>query len=475
MTLGGIIILLLLLISLIAFIYLVVVTARGWGALHTTLLCFLFIECWVFMVFAAGVQNERVKAIAKAEKEKERAERATSETQRLLWGTFKPGENNLNAVIPVQGELRRQTADRGRVWRGLSMQPGNGGSFDLRVTAQQGGVDPAAPAAGAGPASSASIPVNLVVYAFGEESNAEGMKIPKHYLGEHTVTKSQDGEITVQPTLALSRFQQRLINEGKGDSWTLYESLPLDGHRPFAASGSQESDTEVFGRMDEESIGALFTSVPEANNRRTNILNSYLHDGQRANQDDPEDSIWVSLTMQKTEKFDVDSKQEVNVDVGSFFDSFGRAIDARLKIDDEAAKGTVSLDTNIKNNMILFKASAASSLENSGAAKVVQRFYVRPLNDYEQVFNDHAVRMKDIAERITIYTRETELLNNAYQNIQTIIVQEQKDKVGLDNDLQYYRSEVSVLQNSVNKAQSELASLQTEMTQLFNLIHTSTN
>ncbi len=60
MTLGGIVILLLLVVSLIIFIYVLVLSARGWGALHVVLLVFLFIECWIFMIFSAGVLYRRV-------------------------------------------------------------------------------------------------------------------------------------------------------------------------------------------------------------------------------------------------------------------------------------------------------------------------------------------------------------------------------------------------------------------------------
>ncbi len=48
MSLGGILILVLLVVSLFVFIYLIVITSKSWGILQTILLCFLFIECWVF-------------------------------------------------------------------------------------------------------------------------------------------------------------------------------------------------------------------------------------------------------------------------------------------------------------------------------------------------------------------------------------------------------------------------------------------
>ena len=194
MSLGGIVVLLLLLVSLIVFIYIIVVTARGWGVLHTLLLCILFIECWVFMVFAAGVQGTRVRFTEQAAGEKERAESALAQTQDLLWGTFDPNNVNLDAVIPAKNELRRMTGDRGRVWRGVNLIQSGDDSFRLELSATAApaddlNADPAA--AGNVATSSESLPVNLVVYGFAEEITEDGTPLPVFYLGEHTITQSQ--------------------------------------------------------------------------------------------------------------------------------------------------------------------------------------------------------------------------------------------------------------------------------------------
>ena len=137
MTLGGILVLLMLLVSLIVFIYIIVVSARGWGALHVTLLCFLFIECWVFLVMVAGVQGTRVKFTKEEDDQRKRAEAAEAETHKLMWGTFSEDNRNLEAVVPTRGELRRTTNDRGRVWRRVVLLQAGQNGFQLELSAAE--------------------------------------------------------------------------------------------------------------------------------------------------------------------------------------------------------------------------------------------------------------------------------------------------------------------------------------------------
>ncbi|RMF44234.1 MAG: hypothetical protein D6753_03120, partial [Planctomycetota bacterium] len=129
MTLGGILFLVLLLIALIVFGYLVAVSAKRWGVVHTILLCVLFIECWVFLFFAAGVQTTRVRYTRDAFKNKEQAEQALQQTATLLYGNFEVDSVNLDAVVPAKGLLQRATADRGRVWRQVNFIQASGAGY----------------------------------------------------------------------------------------------------------------------------------------------------------------------------------------------------------------------------------------------------------------------------------------------------------------------------------------------------------
>lgn len=487
MGLGGILVLLLLLVSVIVFIYVIVVTAKGWGILHTMLLCILFIECWVFLVFAAGVHGTRVKFTEQAAKNKKSLDDAVAMQESLLWGELDPSNINLDAVIPVKAELRRMTTDRGRVWRGVTYLQSDGSTFSLELTPAQAAVDELAvdpDAAAAAPAvmSSESLPVDLVVYAFAEELNTDGRPIPIYYLGEYTVASSQDGAVTLKPTLELNADQKQYIATGSAASWTLYELLPQDSHSAFAAPGSQPTDEEIFGRMDEETIAQLMANIPVQDERQQVVIDSYLRDGKRATIDDPADSIWIQVNVLKKFSIDVDSGEvaavigkEKEADSGrGYFDSTGRSLDVRLKrsgaeSDGNVESGSVQLGPEARNR-IVWKQEAAEKYLDNGTFELVQRIYVRPLIDYEQAFNDQSNRSQKVAERIALYQRETDELNKANQLGQEMIGFEQVENQKLSSDYQGYTREISALDGAVQQAQTQLGNLRRELGALYQAI-----
>ena len=473
MGLGGILILLLLLVSLIVFIYVLVISARGWGVLHSILLSCLFIEAWVLIVFSAGVHYRRVNATEEAHKNREAAEQALATTQQLMWGDFGTSPDALDAVVPVQGKLRRLTADRGRVWRQASLVQADQGSYqlalsarDLRPQAEEVdplAEDPAAAAAAAGPPSSESLPVNTVVYAFAENLNEAGQPVPVYYLGEFVVKESQGGQVTLAPTLPLYADQQQRIDAGAAN-WTLYELLPQDSHQTFAAAGSEPSDEQIFGRMDEETIRSLFANVPADDNRQEQLVNAYLRDGQRATDSDPSDQVWVQVNVLKEYELDVDSKEVANATERGFFDALGRSIDSRLKVGEG---GTVKLTPDMKGQRIILKEEVATPLIANGVLELVQRVYVRPLIDFEEAFNHHYARDHEVTESIALFQRDSEEINKANQYGQEMISFRQVEKQKLQSDVDNFQREVSVLTEAVEQASTQLSELKAQIREMY--------
>ena len=471
MTLGGIIILLMLVASLIIFVYLLVLTARGWGVLHTLLLSFLFIECWVFMVFSAGVLNRRVGWLEQASKLEEKATKAEAETAKLTWGNFEYGADLPSAVVPVQGELRRLTADRGRVWRRLELVSSDAGVYKLEMSVPAApagdlGADAAAPAPAAAPADAgSSLPANLVVYGFAEEVNAQNQALPTFYLGEFTVTASQAGQVTLSPTLPLEPSQLSYIKSGGATTWALYELLPLDSHTAFAAEGSSPKDGEIFGHMDEEKLNALFQNIPE--DRRAKVVQEYLRDGTRGNDSDPVPTRWVQVKLLKEYAIDVDSEQEAIATELGFFDKSGRSIDVRLKRSEE--EGGVKLPADL-NKRIVLKSEAADKLIADGIAELTEPVFVRPLIDYQEAFNRSYVRRHEIRERIALYQRETAELNKANQAGQEMISFRQVENQQLASDLGNLSKEVDVLKKEVTAAEQLLVSTKAKISDMYRQI-----
>jgi uncharacterized membrane protein len=472
MGLGGILILLLLLVSLIVFIYVLVVTARGWGVLHSILLSCLFIECWVLMVFSAGVHYRRVNATEQAFKNQQAAEQAQAQTLQLMWGDFGVDPDALEAVVPVQGKLRRMTADRGRVWRQASYLQSDNGAYQLELSTNQAPanaeVDPLAeePAAAAPvqAPSSESLPVNTVVYAFAEDLNEAGQPIPVFYLGEFVVKESQAGQVKLEPTLDLYAEQQQRIASGAAGRWTLYELLPLDSHDTFAAPGSRPSGEAIFGRMDEETLRNLFANVPADDNRQQQLIDSYLRDGLRASDSDPSEAVWVQVSVLQEYEIDVDSKEVANATERGYFDALGRSIDSRLKVGEN---GTVKLTPDTKGAIIVLKEEVAAPLISSGVLALIQRVYVRPLIDYEEAFNQHVVRDHEVSETIALYQRDTAEVEKANQLGQEMISFRQVEEQELKSDLANFQKEVEVLNKAAAEAETELADLKTKLRQLY--------
>ena len=328
MGLSGILFILVLLIFLTVFIVMIVKSARAWGALNIVLLSILFIQCWVFMVFTAGVHHERVRATKDAHTQRERARLALAESKRLRYGTVDAPIDSLEAVVPVQGRLERLTIDRGRVWRRLTFVGQQAISIRLNVQTAQVPQDPLAeePAPAVSVAAGSSLPENLVVYAFEEQPDDEGHPLPVFYLGEYRVTRNDaaSGEITIESTLPFHPLHQARIAQGV-DSWTLYELLPIDSHSAFAALGAEPNDEYIFGRPDEERIRELLAGVPES------VLDGYLRDGQRASENDRPETIWEQISLLRELQVDVDSDQSADATISGYFDQTGRSIDLRLK------------------------------------------------------------------------------------------------------------------------------------------------
>jgi hypothetical protein len=476
MGLGGILILLLLIVSLVAFIYLIVVTAKGWGALHTTLLCFLFIECWVFIVFAAGVQNRRVRYTKEAALAERQALQAAEQTQKLLYGSgFDLQSENLDAVVPVRGMVRRLVAARGRVWRQLAFVQESNGSYQLEfmAPATPANADDAlggmadTPQAGRRVSDAESLPRELVVYAFASDVDERGLPFPIFYLGEYRVARNQAGQVTLDPTLPLLPQQRQYIASGEASTWMLYELMPVDGHEVFAAPGSSPSDSEIFGHMEREQFEELFANVPNENGLRDRLIDSYARDGAPTDDQTELASLWVQINILSPVTVDVDSRDTTNATVGGYFDTIGRSVDERLK---RGESPTVELTPEMNSKRIIVKEEVAQELIAAGKAELVQRLYVRPLRDYEDAFNHYVVQAAELNDRIAIVKRNSSEIEAANQLGNEMITRRQVENQRLTADLEGIQKELAVLNQLATSADGELAGLKGQMSNLYRTI-----
>lgn len=470
MGLGGILFILAVLVSLILFIIFVVKTAREAGVFHIVVMSILFIECWVFMVFVAGVQHQRVSATKDAKKEADRLNLLTQEVAKLRYGSASDPDEAQEAVIPVQGMLDRLTIDRGRVWRQVTFVEHTkvDGKSQVKLSLESAQLaepadssDPTA-AATSTPATAAPLPAgqtlpqNLLVYGFHEEVDAEGRPLPVFYLGEYKVVASDAGSATLEGTQASLPQHETRIAQGT-DFWTLYELLPIDSHTAFSAPGSTPTSEAVFGRPDEEKITELLAGVPPE------VLKSYMQDGLQAAESDPPASIWALLSLVKELKQDVDSDQAADATVSGYFDNIGRSIDIRLRRGED-----VTLDpSTLKDNLVVVIESEAKKLVADGSAQQLQKVFVRPLNDYEQLFNLYAARGFELTERIKYFQYNSQLIDQANNYGQSMIAERQREKQLLDSDIGNYKKEIEVLNSAVAAATAEYEALKQDLSKKY--------
>ncbi len=311
--------------------------------------------------------------------------------------------------MPLKGRVRQLTADRGRVWRGEEFLQAAGGTFDLQMPTVIGEDG----AAAAGP-NSDSLPQGLVVYAFGEEITQvddQQYALPKTFLGEFNVNTSQNGQISLSPLRQLGQQAQNAANAG---TWTLYELMPLDSHKAFAAPGSSSTEEEIFGHMEEETLADLFADLAEP--MRSEVVNRYLNDGKQATAATPQSNLWIQIQLKEAIEEDVDSSEVANATERGYFDLTGRAIDGRIKHGKGEEGPTISLTPdNTRGKLIVLKEEAVEK-HDATTFDEAQQINVRPLNDYEKMFNEFAIRDKELDEQIATADRDASEISKAIAN-----------------------------------------------------------
>ncbi|EMI52180.1 coiled-coil domain-containing protein [Rhodopirellula sallentina] len=351
-------------------------------------------------------------------------------------------------ALPLAQKLAAIGIEAGRRWRGLRFNNANFNGQPTIVLSKapeaDNGNDPldAPPAGDGGEAGEEDaeplplIPESMVVYGFGEGRgpNIE-VPVPTRFLGEFRVTASSPTQVTLTPTGPLLPEQQRLIEQGNARSWSVYELLPLDGHGPFIAEGSAPDDDNIFGRVDDQLINAILQNASEETRR------NYLRDGARSLPDDEPLSRWVKIEFTKNHTITVDSPDQYSALEGGFFDGSGRAVDSRLQVGD---KGQVQF---AKGDLLVVKEEAATALRAEGVARLVDEYYLRPLNDYRFVLRRIRLRIAELDNRAVQLNFEKDVLQKAIDATVKMLASYQTDKLLLEQDFEQFEKERKALED----------------------------
>jgi len=489
MDLMGIIVWLAVLVSLGLFIWMLVKSLKGWGALHTTLLTLLFLEVWCFLFFTAGVASRRNGFVKAYEKLKAVVEKREVELDRARMGDKLDPNPDFSSYIPLTNELNRLLVERGRVWRGAtvtgigqneaSLQLGFGGMVAGNPAAPAV-ADPAAAPAGGAPAAApavtdAGLSAQSVVHVFGETADPRGL-MPSAYLGEFVVTESNAGVVKVKPTGTLTPEQIAAIGSGTYPSWAIYELMPLDSHNAFAAEGSKTEENAIFGRMDLNEIATLLAidpslataeptglSVKQAIKAR--VLQSYLNDGARPPEGTPPEQVYVRVEFLKDHSIEVDAQEQRNATEGGFYDLSGRSVDARLKRGEENAKVAFK-----QGDQLVFDSATANELGKQDIVRAVAPVFVRQLNDYEYAFREVRRQITAALQDAVLIQRELAEMQKSQTVADNQVRLGQDERAKLDKDVAQYRKELDVINAEAQQLQESLQTEKAEISSTFKQI-----
>lgn len=488
MDLMGILVWLAVLVSLVVFIVMLVKSNQNWGALHTTLLVFLFLQAWCFVFFAAGVASRRNGYMEAYDKLLTKSEAKLLAEELARDGDRVNPIPDLNAYVPITNELNRLLVERGRVWRGASVVQLAPNEVSLQLSAGVAGAPavppagvPAAPAeGGAKPdqpagASNAGLAAESIVQVFGERTDERGTT-PVVYLGEFVVTAADGSAIKLKPTATLTPEQNAAIAGGSFPTWSIYELMPLDSHTAFAVLGSKEEDDSIFGRMDKTELAQLLgidpslaDAEPTALNLRdaikARVLQSYLNDGGRPPEGTPAEQIYTRVEFLKDHTIEVDAQEQRTATEGGFYDLSGRSVDARLKRGEEGAK--VSFKTG---NVIVMDSTSAEDLVKQGIVKSLAPVFVRRLNDYEYGFREVRRQITAALQDAKLIERELAEMQKSQGIADAQVRMRQQERAKLDKDFAQYSKENEVITAEANRLDQELTATRNELSSMFQQI-----
>jgi hypothetical protein len=462
------------LLSLIAFIVFLVKGFKGWGVWMTIGFVVLFLECWAFIVFSAGVNAKRIAAVKSHDTLYNDLKKLTVQRDEELFGKAFDPAPDMQRFVPLSNELHRLILERGRTWRGARVTAATPASATVVFPTELANNPPDAPA----PEAAAAVPApaavpgqeliapNSIVHVFGENEQM----IPRVYLGEYKVTTVANALVTIVPTSPLSQAQLGALNQSP--TWAIYEMMPLDSHNAFAKAGAQPTKEEIFGNMDPEELSKLLQIPEELAKREPNtldiklgikarVLQSYLDDGKQAREGTPLESSVYEVTFLKDYTEVVDSTDKRKATEGGYFDTSGRSVDARLMREEGVEAFTFKEGDEYRLDGL-----KAKELEKEGVVKLGAQIYVRPLNDYEFSFRDLRRLTLAAMQNAILVNREIEVVNRTEKISREELIKGEEngrryllDKGMYDKEMAVIQSEQERLQNEVNAKKAELSQL----------------
>lgn len=394
------------------FCFLTYLNTKTWRALHVTFTFLCFGAAIAFAVYGAMVMKTRSnwqKFYSQAETNLGQAETKL----RLVTEGNRAEPQNTDNIRVMKEEVGRILLDRGRVWR--ECRPTTVAPDSVTISTA-----PASLPEGVAAAPN-KIEEKLILYAFKEINSPEGIKVPGIFLGSFRVTAATPDTVTMAPLIPFDGQQQQHLNDREA-TWALYELMPID-------------DYEAFADLTDDQIKALFPPelVAAPQPRAEAMVNRYLRTGKAANENDSPYEVWLRVKFLKEHSIDVDSPDApaAVLDTG-FFDPQGRAVVQRLK---RGADNMGQVKIEPGETTLLFREKEGEQLITDGTVELVERVYMRPLNDYNYKFTETYTQVTAINHRLVEVKRDKDTLEAAEKKAQAQIAYRTDEKAKLEEDL----------------------------------------
>ena len=357
----------------------------------------------------------------------------------------------------------------------------------------------------------------------------EKMKVPAVYLGEYDVDTVNGGAITIKCAFAPRIFNAGILVNGLTVS--MYETMPADSHFKFAsrasdkydqlAQGGLDNSSPLFGEMNSDNISQLFRTVVEplaqnqhviANNNEilarnqinliplgNKLVEEFVADGSPLNnrEVDPK-NIWYKLQFTQdttlSQKVNGDDAQAALTEAGVF--QAGEAIiplyyhKTPSTVEYSQADGITAVNTgndkdtiDFKENDIAYIAAAEKIVQDnrivpvevlvSGAegvdpvARKILEYFVRPLHDYNHVFNAYEARLETLAFSDDNARHDIVATTAARNDASVQIAYRKQEKKELELDLELHRRDEHEADLYAQALQSEVTRMTTALAEIF--------
>jgi hypothetical protein len=441
------------------FIFLTYMNSKTWKIVHVLMLFLVFGATIASAIYASLALKTQKAWRSTYEKLEAQLLAAKQEGQDLLIGdpnVVKDWQSSdTDTFLTARGELNRFLMDGGRIWRHCTKTAVAGTTVTLNTVPPNTPQDQARPN---------RIVEKMVLYAFLESPNPDGISVPVAYLGEFEATAVTDSTVTLQPLRPLPPALEQAVAQSNAP-WALYEMMPLDSHVVFPETRSDAD--HLFGSLDEQKLRNLW--MPNSGTPTyENLVAEILKDGTKASAEDearfPE-RIFFRVKFLKNHEVEVDSGDVQGVLNSMYFDRNGRAVVQRLRRGSpdqpEAAKFEI-------DSIAVFDKATADQLVADGIVEKIDSVYVRKLNDFEYEFHQIYSRMAQLDEVIRNVQRDTAKIVAADDQTNEQIRFRQKEKAGLETDLVGFQKERDLVTAYAQQLEQKWTTMREGLSAMYN-------